>query len=263
MLSIRASIGQRGSETWEKDTKTHQQRRISLGAETVTLLHAYIRRCEAEAAEFGRKLAPDGRVFSLAIDHSEWLKPDSVSQRYERMCEKLGWDMNIHQLRHYSATELIAAGVDVRTVAGRLGHGGGGATTLRVYSAWAAEADQQAAGNLASRVPRPPIAIDDTGNATSTRAPDVSNPYQRIAADLRSAITCGALRVGHLLPPVAELASRYGVSVGTAHRAVAELKDAGLVKVSRGKRAVVMSPTESTQHVADIVSLDAKRTGGR
>ena len=26
--------------------------------------------------------------------------------------------MNLHQLRHYSATELIAAGVDVRTVAG-------------------------------------------------------------------------------------------------------------------------------------------------
>jgi hypothetical protein len=36
----------------------------------------------------------------------------------------------MHSLRHYSATELIAAGVDVRTVAGRLGHGSGGATTL-------------------------------------------------------------------------------------------------------------------------------------
>ena len=38
--------------------------------------------------------------------------------------------MNIHDLRHYSATELIASGVDVLTVAGRLGHGGGGSTTL-------------------------------------------------------------------------------------------------------------------------------------
>src|SRR4051794_13467251 len=43
-----------------------------------------------------------------------------------------------HALRHYSATELLAAGVDLRTVAGRLGHGGGGATTLRVYAAWGA-----------------------------------------------------------------------------------------------------------------------------
>jgi site-specific recombinase XerD len=50
------------------------------------------------------------------------------------MCERLGLHMHIHQLRHYSATELIAAGVDIRTVAGRLGHSGGGTTTLRVYS---------------------------------------------------------------------------------------------------------------------------------
>jgi len=28
--------------------------------------------------------------------------------------------MDIHQLRHYSATELIGAGIDLRTVAGRL-----------------------------------------------------------------------------------------------------------------------------------------------
>ncbi|WP_218130031.1 tyrosine-type recombinase/integrase [Pseudonocardia oroxyli] len=32
-------------------------------------------------------------------------------------------DTTYHKLRHYSATELIAAGVDPRTVAGRLGHG--------------------------------------------------------------------------------------------------------------------------------------------
>jgi len=41
----------------------------------------------------------------------------------------------LHSLRHYSATELVAAGVDLRTVAGRLGHGSSGATTLKVYAA--------------------------------------------------------------------------------------------------------------------------------
>ncbi|MGH4004102.1 MAG: hypothetical protein ACRDSO_08310 [Pseudonocardiaceae bacterium] len=50
----------------------------------------------------------------------------------------------------------FAAGVDVRTVAGRLGHGGGGATTLRVYAAWLAAIDKSAAGLLASRLPKPP-----------------------------------------------------------------------------------------------------------
>jgi site-specific recombinase XerD len=38
-------------------------------------------------------------------------------------------------LWHYSATELITAGVDIRTVAGRLSHDGGGTTTLKVYAA--------------------------------------------------------------------------------------------------------------------------------
>ncbi|WP_444948528.1 hypothetical protein [Micromonospora ureilytica] len=47
--------------------------------------------------------------------------------------------------------------MDVRTVAGRLGHGGGGATTLRVYAAWLAESDQRAAPVLAGRDASPPL----------------------------------------------------------------------------------------------------------
>ena len=72
------------------------------------------------------------------------------------MTADLGINTYLHALHHYSATELIAAGVDVRTVAGRLGHGGGGAMTLRVYAAWLAAADKSAAGLLASRLPKPP-----------------------------------------------------------------------------------------------------------
>jgi hypothetical protein len=44
--------------------------------------------------------------------------------------------------------------VDLRTVAGRLGHGGGGATTLRVYAAWVAASDRKAAEILGSRMPK-------------------------------------------------------------------------------------------------------------
>lgn len=71
------------------------------------------------------------------------------------MCARLGIDSHIHAGRHYSATELIGAGVDIRTVAGRLGHGGGGTTTLRVYAAWLAESDKRAAGLVAGRMQRP------------------------------------------------------------------------------------------------------------
>jgi integrase len=256
LLTIKTSIGQDGSRTWEKDTKTHQQRRITLDETTVLLLRAYLRQREAEAAEFGRTISPTGRVFSSSVDHSTWLKPGSVGNRYSRMCKRLGWTMNIHQLRHYSATELIAAGVDVRTVAGRLGHGGGGATTLRVYSAWTAEADQRAAGNLSGRLPSLPITLEqDERIEIPKKADEPNSPYQRIAADMRGAITCGALRIGDALPTVTELASRYGVAVSTAHRALAELKSDGLVTASRGRRAVVSAPSETGDRVADVVPL--------
>jgi integrase len=135
VLTIRSSIAQLGARTWEKDTKTHQRRRISLDEQTLALLRAYHQRCAQRAAELGDVLRPEARIFSLDPDGGSWLKPESVGQRYTQMCARLGWDVSIHQVRHYSATELIAAGVDIRTVAGRLGHGGGGATTLRVAPA--------------------------------------------------------------------------------------------------------------------------------
>ena len=69
------------------------------------------------------------------------------------MCAQLG--IVSHALRHYSATELLAAGVDLRTVGGRLGHAGGGATTLRGYAAWVAPSDRKVAEILGGRMERP------------------------------------------------------------------------------------------------------------
>lgn len=48
----------------------------------------------------------------------------------------------------------------MRTVAGRLGHGGGGTTTLKVYSAWRSEADQRAASSLGMRMPALPVEVE-------------------------------------------------------------------------------------------------------
>ena len=46
--------------------------------------------------------------------------------------------------RHLAATQLIAGGVDVRTVAGRLGHARA-STTLDIYSHWLPARDRDAA----------------------------------------------------------------------------------------------------------------------
>jgi len=87
--------------------------------------------------------------------HDEPCDPSAVTHRYSKMCRQLGIASHLHALRHYSATELLTAGVDLRTVAGRLGHGGGGATTLRVYAAFVGASDQRAADILGGRMRRP------------------------------------------------------------------------------------------------------------
>jgi integrase len=56
--------------------------------------------------------------------------------------------LNIKALRHYTASQLLAGGIDLRNTAARLGHGGG-ATTLRHYADPVSEVDRRAAAYLA------------------------------------------------------------------------------------------------------------------
>jgi integrase len=139
----------------EKDTKSHQQRRIALDVDTVEVLRAHLERLDAVAAQLMVQPSPDAFLFSYSPTGDVPMHPSTVTHRYGKLVAGLGIKTTLHKLRHYNATELIAAGVDVRTVAGRLGHGGGGTTTLRVYAAWLGEADQRAATALGSRLRRP------------------------------------------------------------------------------------------------------------
>src|SRR6266536_1926221 len=132
MLEIRRNYVRARRQGVEKDTKTHRMRRIALDSETVEVLRAHRDRYEAAARAVGVKPADDAFLFSYDPVHTRPCSPHGVSHRYSLMCERLGIDSHLHALRHYSATELLAAGVDLRTVAGRLGHAGGGTTTLRV-----------------------------------------------------------------------------------------------------------------------------------
>lgn len=148
---------------------------LTLDSETIEILREHRQRFDVRAAELGTAVRPDGFVFSLAPDGSVPVRPNTITRRYRRLAKRPGIETNIHALRHYSATELTAAGVDPRRVAGRLRHGGGGSTTLRVYSAWVAEADQRAAAALAARMapvrgkrPAAPIRLDDHRPASAS-----------------------------------------------------------------------------------------------
>jgi integrase len=87
----------------------------------------------------------DAYVFSHAVDGSKPFRPDNVTGFFTRVRDSLGFhDVRLHDLRHFTATQLIGAGVDVRTVAGRLGHSDP-SVTLRVYSHALEERDRAAA----------------------------------------------------------------------------------------------------------------------
>jgi integrase len=156
ILTVEISVSGRRSATRQKDTKTHQMRRVALDPETVEILREQLERQDDRMRQLGLKAARDPFLFSLTPDCGAPFLPDSVSQRFDRLAERLDIDASLHKLRHYNATELIAGGVDVRTVAGRLGHRGGGSTTLRVYAAWVSDADRRAAGAVSSRLPHRP-----------------------------------------------------------------------------------------------------------
>lgn len=216
----------------EKKTKTNQVRRLSLDAYAVEQLAQHRDRCIADCSALELQLAANAFVFSSAPDRSTPRLPQSITHRYRRLATKVGLrSVRLHALRHYSASELIAANVDVRTVAGRLGHGSGGVTTLKTYAAWNSEADRRAAETISQIVPRPDA---------SRRVPRA--PYELLARDLRDDILSGRLSAGAKLPTLKELAAQRNMAPNTAGRALAMLHDEGLIHVVRGHQAVVLDP---------------------
>jgi integrase len=132
----------------EQGTKTRQSRRVTLDGETVKALAAHHGMMQAEARAAGARLAEKAFVFSGSPDGSEPWRPDATSRSFEFVCRRAHVSgVRLHDLRHYVATQLLASGVDVRTVAGRLGHRNP-ATTLNVYAHFVPEADGEAAHTL-------------------------------------------------------------------------------------------------------------------
>lgn len=74
-----------------------------------------------------------------------------MTHRYRRYARRIGITSSLKELRHYSATQLLTAGTDLNTVAGRLGHAAG-STTLRFYAQFTRSADRYAAGVIPAQL---------------------------------------------------------------------------------------------------------------
>jgi integrase len=182
--------------------------------------------------------------------------PDHLTHSYRRLAESLNVVEPLKNLRHFNATQLLAAGVDLRTMAGRLGHSDGGATTLKVYADWLPASDRLAAeqlsGDLAALRASESASGDEPGSAATLQPVarplhEVLEPpttgranYLLVSAALTAAIDDSGLRPGDLVPTVTELADWYGVARSAAQRAVSTLGAEGRA-TRRGHRWAVTS----------------------
>ena len=128
----------------EKAPKDGEGRLVSLDPLTCELNRGYFTRRRASAKAIGVDVPEDAYAYSPDPAGREPWNPDTMTHRYRRYADKVGIRSSLKELRHYSATQLLASGVDLNTVAGRLGHAEG-STTLKFYAQFSKPADRLAA----------------------------------------------------------------------------------------------------------------------
>jgi integrase len=129
------------------DTKTKAKghRVVSLGLPTMAALRAQ-RAAMAETA-LAHGLPSPVWVFSHDAGVTPW-RPDYATHAFADLRKTLKLDgVRLHDLRHFVATQMLAAGDSPVQVAGRLGHSTP-TVTLEVYADWLKSHDRDAADRL-------------------------------------------------------------------------------------------------------------------
>ena len=142
-----ASVYVPGPGTFKKDPKNYSSRRtVSLPDSVMALLLRH----QAEQNEI--EMALDDKWHKSDRIFTQWDgkpgHPHSFNGWLRRFCDRHKFPrISPHALRHMSATFLISAGVDVRTVSGKLGHSRVG-TTLDIYSHFVTDAEKKTAATM-------------------------------------------------------------------------------------------------------------------
>jgi integrase len=120
-ISINRGLVSIGYELHESRGKTSNSRRaIDLDPTTVDVLSAWRAWQASERGAVG--IEPTGWVFADIEGHP--IHPHSISQTFERIAARAGVPkVRLHDIRHTHGTLLIKAGVPVKVVSERLGHG--------------------------------------------------------------------------------------------------------------------------------------------
>jgi len=144
-VRINRALIHAGAEVLEKGTKSDKPRRLAVAAPTVAALQAHRARWAERSLASGTPL-PEW-VFASRVRQGQPWRPESVTQHFVRLRDRAGLrHVRLHDLRHYVVTQLLGAGVDQRTVMGRVGHAS--LASLTRYSHFLAAQDRAAADTL-------------------------------------------------------------------------------------------------------------------
>ena len=144
----------RGGQRVRKDTKPHQDRWLAIDPDTCALIATHLDDIRTELVSVGVELRDDAYLFSNDPAHSRPWNPDWATHKVAEAADAAAVKLDIKGGRHYTASQLLAGGFDLRNTAARLGHSGGGATTLRHYADPVPEVDRRAAAYLAKLTAR-------------------------------------------------------------------------------------------------------------
>lgn len=143
-------------ETGIKSTKSGRERVVHLDQTVLEWFSFWRDRCEQRATEWGVQLTSNSFVLSSAPDGSRFVNLDTMSREVRKVADQLGMkSIHLHSLRHFAATELLAAGITPNVAAEMLGHADP-SLTMRVYAHASTERQKAAAGILAGVLQAPP-----------------------------------------------------------------------------------------------------------
>lgn len=123
ILSIERSAKFGASGTVLGSTKTNQSRLVALDTVTLEVLRTHRLRAEKWASDAGVDVAANGFILTHDPAGLKPWTPSSLTRAFSRYAKKVGMEgVRFHDLRHVVASSMLANGVDVGTVAARLGH---------------------------------------------------------------------------------------------------------------------------------------------
>ena len=134
VISVRRTSNQtaeRGIYTDTTKTK-RSQRTLKISPYIMEMLKSFKAEQDAESLKLGDYWVETDRLFTQ--DNGEPQHPNTTYEWLKRFCKRENLPFHgIHSFRHFAASSMISAGLDVTTVSGALGHTNSG-TTLNCYS---------------------------------------------------------------------------------------------------------------------------------